>query len=178
MFMYEASRPDAPGASEGIASDNRPCSVPGRLPWSTVSKEEAQTACEKAGARLCTTAEWKQACRAQANTLFPYGGSFDPTACNGRAYDATKDAPLPTDKPGAACVSKWPAGDIFNMSGNLKEWTAKSFSGAKPSAYEIKGGAYDTPSITSFGAGLSCDYDLPAPASALRIPTLGFRCCK
>jgi hypothetical protein len=74
-------------------------------------------------------------------------------------------------------VSKWPGGDIYNMSGNLKEWTVGPIVSGKQT-YGIKGGAYDTPSISGFGAGLSCDYDLPAPPTNLQLPTLGFRCCK
>jgi hypothetical protein len=188
IFQYEASRPDATASSTGIVSNGRPCSVPGRQPWTTVTKEDAQLACERAGARLCTKAEWQAACRGQANTLYPYGATFQPTTCNGRAYDTdpstpavNDDSPLATDKPGGTCVSKWgTAGDIFNMSGNVKEWVATAVAGSppKPSGYEIRGGAYDTPSINGYGAGLSCDYPLPAPSTALQLPTLGFRCCK
>jgi len=177
VFMYEASRPDATSASGGINSAGRPCSVPSRMPWGNITKVEAQAACVKAGARLCTTAEWELACKGTANTTFPYGNTFDPTKCNGRAYDPTKDAALATQLP-ATCVSTWGTLKIFNMSGNLKEWTATSFSGTTPAGYEIKGGAYDTPSINGFGDGLSCTYDLPAPSSTLQLPTLGFRCCK
>jgi hypothetical protein len=177
VFTYEASRPDGSATAEG-AKSGRACSVPGRLPWSTVSRIEALAACQAAGARLCTPDEWKKACRGQGNTLYPYGGVFQPTTCNGRAFDPSTDKVLPTDQPGGTCVSQWPGGDIYNMSGNVKEWTAAGAS------YTIKGGAYDTPSIDTYGAGLSCDYDLPAPpdpplpAPPLRLSTLGFRCCK
>jgi hypothetical protein len=177
IFKYEASRPDATATSAGINSAGRPCSVPGRLPWGNITKQQAQAACTLAGGRLCRTSEWETACRGSANTTFPYGNTFDPKKCNGRAYDAAADAALTTNLP-ATCVSTWTGGTIFNMSGNLKEWTATDFSGGNPTGYEIKGGAYDTPSINGFGAGLSCNYDLPAPGATLQIPTLGFRCCK
>jgi len=177
IFMYEASRPDASSASSGINSAGRPCSVPGRLPWGTITKQEAQASCVKVGARLCSTTEWETACKGTANTKFPYGATFDPAKCNGRAYDPANDAPLITQLP-ATCVSTWGASTIFNMSGNLKEWVASGFSGTTPTGYEIKGGAYDTPSINGFGDGLSCTYDLPAPTATLQLPTLGFRCCK
>jgi hypothetical protein len=171
IFKYEATRPDGTSTSAGIASTGRPCSVPGRLPWAVVTKEEAQAACGRAGARLCTSTEWMKACRGQSNTLYPYGAAFSASACNGYAYSASP-AVLPTDQP-ATCVSDWgSAGTIFDMSGNVKEWTSVT------TGYEIRGGAYDTPSISGFSAGLSCDYVLPAPPSALRLPTLGFRCCK
>jgi len=53
-----------------------------------------------------------------------------------------------------------------------------------PTSYGIRGGAYDTPSIDVFGAGLSCTYPLPDPDPGdllslnFQEPTLGFRCCK
>jgi hypothetical protein len=184
IFKYEASRPDATSAKAGILSTGRPCSVSNRLPWANITKTEAQAACKKAGARLCTTAEWEKACRSAANTKFPYGNTFSPTKCNGRAYDTdtttagNQDEALVVQKP-TTCISKWGTATILNMSGNVKEWTATSFSSSGvPNNYQIKGGAYDTPSISTFGDGLSCNYDLPAPTTTLQLPTLGFRCCK
>jgi Sulfatase-modifying factor enzyme 1/Putative metal-binding motif len=184
IFRYEASRPDATSTKTGILTTGRPCSVAGRLPWSSITKTAAQAACKKAGGRLCSTAEWEQACKGSANTTFPYGNTFIPTRCNGRAYDTNtsvagnQDTAIVTSKP-TLCVSKWNSVNIWNMSGNVKEWTATSFnSSGNPTNYEIKGGAYDTPSISIYGAGLSCTYDLPAPSTTLQLPTLGFRCCK
>ncbi len=183
IFKFEASRPDATSSDAGEALEGRPCSLAGRLPWTDITKEEAQAACASMGARLCKTSDWEQACRGQSNTLYPYGADFDPATCNGRAFDsdpstaANDDGALPTDQP-AACVSTWPGGDLLNMSGNVKEWTATDFSGSDPTGYEIKGGAFDTPSLDIYGVGLSCDYDLPAPTSTFRLSSLGFRCCK
>ena len=64
MFAYEASRYDANATNYGFDSTRRPCSVRGRQPWSNVTKEEAEAACEKIGTgwRLCTAAEWLDAC--------------------------------------------------------------------------------------------------------------------
>lgn len=178
IFQYEATRPDATSLDAGKASASRPCSLAGRIPWSVISKEEAQTACERAGARLCTNAEWEQACKGTAGTVYPYGNTFRPEVCNGKAYRTNMEV-LPTDKPGGECVSTWGTQRIYNMSGNVKEWTAKTLSGGgKPVTYSIRGGAYDTPSLDQIGGGLSCTYDLPAPTTTLRLPTLGFRCCK
>ncbi len=179
IFRYEASRPDATSQNAGVIPDGHPCSVPNRLPWASLTKEDAQAACKRIGARLCITADWEKACRSEDQTfLYPYGKTFDAKKCNGREYDSSKDAVLPTNQP-SSCTSKWGSQTIFDMSGNVKEWTATAFNGSgNPTAYEIKGGAYDTPSLNNFGAGLSCDYDLPAPPSTLLYPTIGFRCCK
>ncbi|MCC6747950.1 MAG: SUMF1/EgtB/PvdO family nonheme iron enzyme [Deltaproteobacteria bacterium] len=183
IFKYEASRPDATAGAAGIDSNGRPCSVAKRLPWGSVTKEDALAACRRVGARLCTKAEWESACKGFLNAKFPYGDAFQPNTCNGRAYDsnpgtpANDDEALVTDQP-TACVSTVAGGQVLNLSGNLKEWIATSYSGQTPAGYAIKGGAYDTPSIADHGDGLSCTYDLPAPGATLQLPTLGFRCCK
>ena len=73
MFAYEATRYDANGTNYGFDSTRRPCSVAGRQPWSNVTKEEAQAACGKIGTgwRLCTAAEWLDACNGSGNTPVP-----------------------------------------------------------------------------------------------------------
>ena len=178
IFKYEASRPDATSAGAGIASNGRACSRPSRHPWANVTRGEAQAACQRAGARLCTVAEWVKACRGPNNYIFPYGNTFNPTGCNGRAFSPAVDAISLTHLP-AQCNTNWSAaGLLYNMSGNVKEWTVTQYAGANPVDHELRGGAYDTPSLQDAGAGLSCIYQLPAPPSALSLPTLGFRCCK
>lgn len=188
IFKYEATRPDATSLSAGIVSTGQPCSVPNRLPWTNVTKENAKQACEYANSRLCTVEEWEIACKGSVPTTFPYGNTFDPDQCNGKAYDidgstpGNQDGPLTVEKP-TNCTSIWVTGggaseEILNMSGNVKEWVVSNYISGTPTGYEIKGGAYDTPSVSTFGVGLSCDYDLPAPTTTLQLPTLGFRCCK
>ena len=161
-----------------LCCDKASARIEADIAIATDRKEDAEAACVRVGGHLCTTAQWKQACRGTANTDFPYGATFQPKTCNGHAYDLINPHVLPTDQPGGTCVSTFGAAKIYNMSGNLKEWTATGFSAGKPTGYGINGGAYDTPSIDTYGAGLSCTYDLPAPSSSLQLPTLGFRCCK
>jgi hypothetical protein len=189
MFAYEASRYDATTTSAGVASGQRPCAVGGKLPWANVTKEEAVAACAKIGTgwRLCHTDEWLDACNGSANTVFPYGNAYVPTACVG--YDYT--APAPNTAPtatGAAtlCVSHVTAtvGDeAYDMSGNVKEWVLTT-PATTPATYEIRGGAYDiasfadplTPAVRT-APGLQCDASTPAPSIDVRLPSVGFRCC-
>ncbi|HVR01259.1 MAG TPA: MopE-related protein [Polyangia bacterium] len=195
MFVYEATRYDATATDHGFDSTRRPCSVPGRQPWTNVTKEEAEAACEKIGLpgsgwRLCTAAEWFDVCNGSGNTTFPYGNTYSGTNCNG--YDYTQPNPAATIPTGAAtmCVSDQSAAagdEFYDMSGNVKEWVvsgAASTSTAGP--YELRGGAYDiasfvdnsvTPAATR-APGLQCDASTPAPSVPVRLPSVGFRCCK
>ena len=127
MFVYEATRYDATATDHGFDSTRRPCSVPGKQPWTNVTKEEAEAACEKTGTgwRLCTVAEWFDVCNGSGNTTFPYGNNYNGAACNG--FDFTQPNPAATVPTGSAtmCISdqSTAAGDEFyDMSGNVKEW--------------------------------------------------------
>ena len=66
------------------------------------------------------------------------------------------------------------------MSGNVKEWVLTSTT--TPLTFELRGGAYNTPSFTVNGTtsapGLQCDASTPAPSVAVRLPSVGFRCCR
>jgi hypothetical protein len=192
MFAFEATRYDATGTDHGFDSTRRPCSLAGKQPWTNVTKEEAEAACEKTGAgwRLCTAAEWVDACNGSGNTTFPYGNTYDGTKCNG--FDFTAPAPAATVATGAAamCISDLSAAagdELFDMSGNVKEWAitgAATTSATGP--YELRGGAYDiasfidnsvTPAATR-APGLQCDASTPAPTVPVRLPSVGFRCCR
>jgi len=186
MFAYEATRYDATGSNYGFDSTRRPCSVSGRLPWSNITKEEAEAACEKVGTgwRLCTAAEWLDACNSSGNTTFPYGATYSAQRCNG--WDFTKAAGATTVPTGSAtmCISdpSTTAGDeLFDMSGNVKEWVLTTTMAVGP--FEMRGGAYNTPSFTvgttTSAPGLQCDASIPAPpTTAVRLPSVGFRCCR
>ena len=204
MFAHEASRADAP--TTNIDSAHRPCSLPGRKAWSNVTKEEAAASCALIGNgwRLCSGAEWTDACNGNTNTVFPYGATYVASKCNGFDYmSGVGAAPINT---GAAtgCVSDLNAGvdagavsRLFDMSGNVKEWVTTTVcagdggtncdGGATTVTYQIRGGAYNTPSFTVNGAadagavtsapGLQCDSLSPAPVDPVRLPSVGFRCC-
>jgi formylglycine-generating enzyme required for sulfatase activity len=123
--------------------------------------------------RLCTEADWETAC-SPTGLRYPYGDTYDAAACNGNDYDPDGGTPqdqdyaVPTGSLGA-CETP---GGIFDMSGNLKEWTGSLRAPGPPPAYAVRGGAYDTPP-----GGLTCGFDFVVAESTLLFPNLGFRCC-
>ncbi len=207
MYGYEASRYDATSTSAGFDSTKRGCSVPGKLPWANVTMSEAEHACELLGPnwRLCTAAEWQAGCQGANGTTFPYGNTYVAGDCNGNDYltgMGQTPATIPTGS-ASSCVSVIstnPSLKLFDMSGNVKEWTATDLTTTKPPSnpactktpclFEMRGGAYDISSFTVGGTttapGLQCDSSIPAPYSTtssgtqgidVRLPSVGFRCC-
>ncbi|HSY40904.1 MAG TPA: MopE-related protein [Polyangia bacterium] len=216
MFAYEASRYDANGTSNGFDSTRRPCTVPGKMPWSNVTMGEAEAACALIGSgwRVCTANEWQTACGglpAASATTFPYGNNYVAADCNGNDYltgmtPSKTAAPLPAGSLStcASVISTNPSLKLFDMSGNVKEWTATDLTTKMPPSnptcttppclFELRGGAYDIASFNVSGTltapGLACNASVPAPYQTIpvdggtktqgidvRLPSVGFRCC-
>ncbi|MCB9662736.1 MAG: thioredoxin domain-containing protein [Alphaproteobacteria bacterium] len=159
-----------------------------RIPATRMSWFAAHDACEAAGKRLCTEAEWVTACQGAVavdddhdgqtaddlieGNAYPYGDFHAP----GRCWEDHRDPPgLPEGQatpwrpvytgelPG--CVT--PDG-VYDLTGNVEEWV-----GTTEGEAVLLGGAFDTPDDKArcyrrndtFGAGFA----------NLRT---GFRCCK
>ena len=173
---YEASRPDASSLTAGVVV-TRSCSNADAVPWASVSHANALAACTAAGLRLCTGAEWQQACGGASVNSYPYGSTYQGGDCNGvdEAPDGGVHELLPTGAPSlSACVT--PTG-LHDLSGNLKEWTSDSqgmTSDMPPQTiYVTRGGSFDSPS-----GGLTCTTTFAQAAEQSVLGTLGFRCCK
>jgi hypothetical protein len=126
----------------------------GQHPIIYVAWPEAQAMCEEQGKRLCTEDEWTFACEGEEAMPYPYGYVRDPSAC---AIDATwrpfnERAMQPRDgvlamlemdrlwqgqASGAMPRCKSPFG-VYDMTGNVDEWTHTSRAGERPSI--LKGG--------------------------------------
>ncbi len=154
---------------------------------------DAVAYCKWAGRRLCgaigggavpfadfadfTKSQWHNACSAQAQNDYPYGDSYTVQRCNGgEALVLSDGGTVPA--PGTTLSTTRPhdcqggATGLFDMSGNVSEWT-DSCEGAtdETDRCRMRGGNF-----TSVSADLRCD----APASGRRDTkqgTLGFRCC-
>jgi hypothetical protein len=159
----------APGAGEfcidpyeAALAGGAAISAPGVLPAVSVTWDEAVAACSAAGKQLCTQDQWRAACEGNNYFAYPYGDIYARCRCNGRArlIDAVEPAGASHE-----CVGGQPG--LFDMSGNVAEWTSTS----DADGTRIAGGSYQ-----SAGGEMRCDsFDSVAHGSSL--PTLGFRCC-
>lgn len=163
----------------------RAASAAGAIPQGHVTQREAEAACRAAEKRLCSDDEWLAACRGEPRTRYPYGTLRRAGYCNddgreplpalfGRAVAYTpgkmnderlNQVPGSLARGGAfpSCRSSAP---VFDMVGNLHEWTADP-------AGTMRGGFYlDTESL-----GRGCDYAAIGHDADYADYSTGFRCC-
>ncbi len=174
----EASRPDATAQSPGSAT-NRACAKPGTLPWATVTWAQAQAACaaiiDSAGKpmRLCDASEWAAACDlGDAGTVWSYAknpGTYQAGTCNDVNANAGKTWPTAT---GASCYAPMNGGKLFDLSGNLAEWTRTAVVTNNVTYYKVRGGAYN-----GLGPATSCNFDFAIERPGYQFADIGFRCC-
>ncbi len=92
---------------------------------------------------------------------------YNATTCNGQDFSAANDDVLATGSL-ASCFANT-AGGVFDMSGNVKEWTLAQAPGQNP----IRGGGSN-----STASGTSCGLNFTLANDAFKFPNIGFRCCK
>jgi formylglycine-generating enzyme required for sulfatase activity len=183
-------RPHSPFAPVGDRKV-RARSARSRVPQAYVTRDEAERACAAAGKRLCSDDEWVGACKGRRPTLFPYGDAWQPGRCNDRGespfnrlFGAGKEAPesaytfdnlndprlnqlprtLAATGKFARCRNAY---GLFDMVGNLHEWTADPRG-------TFRGGYY----LDVHKNGAGCDYRTVAHGPKYRDYSIGFRCCK
>lgn len=108
-----------------------------------VSWHEAQAYCRWYSAtrnepvRLATEEEWERAARGKDGRIYPWGKDFD------KRYANTKESGVN----GTTAVCTYPEGKsvskVWDMSGNVFEWTGKPWDTEK-SSYVLRGGSYWT----------------------------------
>lgn len=159
---------------------------PGEVPQGYVSAIVAADACALAGKRLCASDEWLAACRGAEERVYPYGDTYDPTACNDTrdvhpvielfGVDASFD-PVEMNDPRlnqlpdslaasgafADCVTPDGVGDLH---GNLHEWVADADG-------TFRGGFY----VDAVINGPGCTYTTTAHSPDYHDYSTGFRCC-
>jgi hypothetical protein len=169
IMQYEASRPDASASAQGALS-GRACSTSGVLPWTSLRYGDATLACTSMGARLCSETDFEDACHGTSGTCqWAWQASCSTYAsalCN--TSDRTDPDSVLTTGELPECRAVTPGGSVFDLSGNVKEFTQARASGAIP----LRGGSYN-----QGGFGATCDFDWQVVSSSFRFENVGFRCC-
>lgn len=190
MDRYEASRSNATNIFQGDAEDIA-LSRPGVIPWyvnpmSLAALETFERACQAAGKRLCSKAEWFAACTGSKRLLYSFGNTFDRNICNcvdTFCEEYCQDHPEIQNcnmgdncgytyysfhvVPTASFVECTNEAGAFDICGNVWEVvpSEEDFRG-----YEVRGGAYNCASASQ---RLQCSYN--ATWTDLYA---GFRCCQ
>jgi hypothetical protein len=161
-------------------------SAPNAVPQGYVSQIQAGKACAEAGKRLCKDDEWVLACKGSKGTQFPYGNTEKRGTCNDHRdehpaaqYLESHDLSVFT-KLEHPCISQVPDSllpggsktgcatpeKLFDMVGNLHEWTADP-------AGTFRGGYY----VDTWLNGHGCDYVTTRHDAVYWDYSIGFRCC-
>jgi formylglycine-generating enzyme required for sulfatase activity len=73
---------------------------------------------------------------------------------------------------GPSCYANNTGGKLFDMSGNLNEWTSTVVMSGTTTYYKLRGGAFNSPT-----QGLSCGFDFDIAQAGFANSDVGFRCC-
>ena len=164
-------------------------SAAGPFPQGHISQVESESACIRAGKRLCTKAEWQSACSGLGNTLFPYGEDYRHGYCNSRRVhppsqlfgadyrNHLNDPELNLFPGGLARSGSHPrcSSDygVFDMVGNLHEWVSDRLIVGGAVRGVFMGGFYSNDHENGYG----CNYTTTAHEPSHYDYSTGFRCC-
>ncbi len=133
----------------------------GNLPSAYVSQYAAADSCLLAKKRLCTAEEWTLACSGPYSYTYSYGEKYEPRAC------VTDDTTSKKSGSRSECRGYF---DVYDMSGNLSEWTSSP--SIKNKRYFMVMGGYWSSGIES-----ACTSNRYSYFPENRHNPVGFRCC-
>jgi eukaryotic-like serine/threonine-protein kinase len=152
-------------------------------PMNCVTAAAAETYCRYRGRRLPTEAEWEFAARGNSGRMYPWGN--DQPSCNHACFDRNGKC-LDSGEGVTTCPvllrpkDRTPEG-IYNMGGNVAEWTADGFISAPPAGVDpkypsntplrvVRGGSFLEPS-----SHVNVTFRMGAVPTMAHV-TIGFRC--
>lgn len=161
-------KPGEPDSTEGAWGPGAFCidlyeypNEAGAPPIAEKTWKEAAATCKQEGKRLCREDEWKFACGGWDHFAFPYGAKYEKRMCN------TESQTIQLSGGHSTCQSPF---GVFDLSGNLYEWTASPWN-AKVKDKVVRGGNWNGGEANS-----GCQDRFAQPASDAS-PAIGFRCC-
>ncbi len=128
--------------------------IPDSFPLTAITWFQAQKKCLILGKHLCSDNEWLEACQSHQHLKYPYGRTFEHEKCNIETKTPHKIGEFNN------CVSYY---NVYDMVGNVEEWTSGGGVGAS-------GGDY------SDGKNATCQKWKPY-SRTYRNKAVGFRCC-
>ena len=164
-------------AFEASIEGGKAVSKPGVPPARSFTWYDAKQACEAAGKRLCTEAEWMQACTGAVQVDEDRDGTVSRDVLQGRQHsygehyregwcaDARKSDDARELLTGDHPKCGTPEG-VYDLEGVTKEWIGLSADQAV-----LKGGSYKSRDSAR------CAYYKDSEAPDVRDDTIGFRCC-
>ena len=133
----------------------------GVMPQGGLTYQQAKNYCEQSEKRLCTKTEWNEACQGLEGYRWPYGDTYEANRCVD-AGGNTVEGQSGAQPSGHAqkCVSSL---GVYDMSGNLWEWTAEK---------TLQGGGWN------LSAGLGQCQSQAQAKESFQAGEFGVRCCK
>jgi hypothetical protein len=136
--------------------------VRGAKPFSHISYYHAADSCFTKQKSLCSTENWMLACGGPYGWQYPYGAVYEPKACN------TQDSIAHASGADVECRGYF---DVYDMSGNLAEWT-RTPARANAAFFNVMGGFWQS------GSESNCSDARYSYFPQNRHNPVGFRCCK
>jgi len=134
------------------------------MPRNNISLLDAISECERKEKILCPRGDWELACRGEIyhTTQFSYGQAYKADACN------TEGKGVVNSGSKTACKN---AIGVYDMSGNLAEWTLDDALNTLDNLGLIEGGSFKS------GAASTCILDSEQRKKNEGHKDVGFRCC-